>query len=141
MKDGGKLTTYDTIYQYFHRNTHVDFFDLPSTISEQILLIKDGVDEYNFRLEAELECNDDNETLNEDLPNVHIKFLSECMKLRIYTRMLDSYVSLMEVFQNDMGRKNYKDQLNARQFLILRQEEIINKLLNRIYDDYTGGEN
>lgn len=133
-------TTYDDIYKYFSRNIRADSLDLPSTIDEQIELLKDGIDEYNLRLEKNLNCDDMTETVSEELNNLHIRFIIECMKLRIFQGMLEDYVSVWETFQGDMGRKNYKDQLNARQSLINKQDEILNKLSNRIYDNYTGGD-
>lgn len=133
-------TTYDNIYEYFSRNIRADALDLPSTVDEQVLLIKDGIDEFNIRLERELTCDDITETVNEELTNSEIRYVSECMKLRIYKGMLDDYISVWEVFQNDVGRKNYKDQLNGRETRIQVQEALLNRMADRIYDDYEGEE-
>jgi len=133
-------TTYDNIYEYFSRNIRADALDLPSTVEEQVLLIKDGIDEFNIRLERALTCDDITETVSEELTNSEIRYVSECMKLRIYKGMLDDYISVWEVFQNDIGRKNYKDQLNGRETRIQTQESLLNRMADRIYDDYEGEE-
>ena len=113
--------------------------DLPSTTEDRNSLIKDGILEYNLRLEKNLITNDESSTIEDEISMIDIKFISECMKLVVYQNMLEDFVSVWEVFQNDMGRKNYKDQVSARQYLISKQIENLDRLTLKLYDDYDGG--
>lgn len=134
------MITYDDIYSYFYRNIKVDSFDLPSTIQEQKELVEDGIDEYNIRLDEEVTYDNELEEINAQLTKSQIKFISECMKLIILRHMKEDYISTWEVFQNDIGRKNYKDQLSGRIDLVVSQESVLNRLANKLYDNFDGGD-
>lgn len=132
------MTTYDDIYEYFQGITKVGELDLPTTTDEQKALIHDGVEEYNTRMAKEIVCNDEIEQVSPELTEKEIRFISECMKLRVFQAMLEDFVSVWEVFQNDLGRRDYKSQVSAREYLIKRQEEVLSRLLYRVYDEYVG---
>lgn len=132
-------TTYDELYSYFIRNTKLNELDLPSTIEGQVALIHDGKIEYNIRLRmnsASLECDDTLEALNEQLNDANKVFICECMKLGVLKNMVTDFVSTWETFQNDIGRKYYKDQLNGRQKLVEDQEKRLDSLKLAIFDEY-----
>lgn len=137
------MKSYDEIYQYFIRHTKVDSLDLPSDELSQIHLIHDGVMEFNIWLRIglyKLEYDDQTEEVSEDLADELFVFLSECITLSIYKNMLSEFVSTWEVFQNDVGRKNYKDQLNGRQDLVSKQEYRLRTLRLAISDEYVDTE-
>lgn len=137
------MKSYDEIYQYFMRHTRVDSLDLPTDIQSQINLIHDGVMEFNILLRIgndKLYCDDIKEELSEDLQDEFFVFLSECMTLSIYKNMLSEFVSTWEMFQNDVGRKNYKDQLNGRQELVNKQEYRLKTLKLAISEEYVDSE-
>lgn len=137
------MRSYDEIYQYFIRHTRVDSLDLPSDIPSQIHLIHDGVIEFNIWLRIGLDrliYDDTTEELSEDMQDELFVFLSECMTLSIYKNMLSEFVSTWEVFQNDVGRKYYKDQLNGRQELVKEQEHRLKTLRLAISDEYVDTE-
>ena len=129
-------TTFDTIYSYFLRNTSVDTLDLPSVFEAEVELVKDGIDEFNYRLEKNLVYDEENNIVTSDLNNTEIKCLTECMKLIILRNMLEQFVSVWEVFQNDVGRRNYGQQLAGRQNLIDRQEHYIESLTYKLYEEF-----
>lgn len=132
-------TTYDDVYSYFIRNTRVNELDLPSTVEKQIELIHDGRFEYNVRLRVggePLICEDIMEELSEELSDGHLVFFCECMKLCVLKNMLSDFVAIWETFQNDVGRKYYKDQLGGRQKLVDDQEKRLDMLKLAICDEY-----
>lgn len=137
------MKSYDEIYQYFMRHTRVDSLDLPTDILSQINLIHDAVMEFNIwlRIGSDKLCYDDvKEEVNEDLQDELFVFLSECMTLSVYKNMLSEFVSTWEMFQNDVGRKNYKDQLNGRQELVNKQEIRLKALKLAISEEYVDAE-
>lgn len=134
------MTTYDDIYEYFQGITKVGELDLPTTTEEQKMLVHDGIEEYNIRMAKDVVCNDEMEQVLPELTEAEIRFVSECMKLRVFQTMLEDFVSVWEVFQNDLGRRDYKSQVSAREHLIKRQEEVLNRLLYRTYDEYIDGD-
>lgn len=134
-------TNYTDLYKFFIRQTKVNNNDLPSTEQGQKDLINDGVMEFNIRLrigKEKLKCDDMLEELNEELEEEFFMFLSECMTLIVYKNMLQEYVSTWESFQNDVGRKYYKDQLNGKQQLINEQENRLKYLKLAISDEFVG---
>lgn len=136
-------TTYTDLYKFFIRQTKVNNNDLPSSEESQKNLINDGVMEFNIRLrigKEKLQCDDALEELNEKLSNEFFMFLSECMTLIVYKNMLQEYVSTWETFQNDIGRKYYKDQLNGKQKMIEDQEIRLKSLKLAISEEYLGDE-
>ena len=133
-------TTFDTIYSYFLRNTSVDTLDLPSFFEAEVNLVRDGIDEFNYRLEKNLVYDSENNVIMSDLSNTEIKCITECMKLIVLRNMLEQFVSVWEVFQNDVGRKNYAQQLAGRQNLIDRQEQYIENLIHKLYEDFETGD-
>lgn len=134
------MTTYDDIYEYFQGITKVGELDLPTTTEEQKTLVHDGIEEYNIRMAKDVVCNDEMEQVLPELTEAEIRFVSECMKLRVFQTMLEDFVSVWEVFQNDLGRRDYKSQVSAREHLIKRQEEVLNRLMYRTYDEYIDGD-
>lgn len=134
-------TNYTDLYKFFIRQTKVNNNDLPSTEQGQKDLINDGVMEFNIRLrigKEKLRCDDMLEELSEELTDEFFMFLSECMTLIVYKNMLQEYVSTWESFQNDVGRKYYKDQLNGKQQLINEQENRLKYLKLAISDEFVG---
>lgn len=137
------MKSYDEIYQYFMRHTRVDSLDLPTDIPSQINLIHDAIMEFNIWLRIgsdKLYYDDIKEEVSEDLQDELFVFLSECMTLSVYKNMLSEFVSTWEMFQNDVGRKNYKDQLNGRQELVNKQEARLKTLKLAISEEYVDAE-
>lgn len=136
-------TSFDELYTYFKDNTKVDSLDLPSTVEGQVNLIINGIREFNIRLrlnDTPLTADTDLELLSEELSNGDFIFLSECMSLAIYKNMKTDFLSTWEVFQNDVGRKYYKDQLSGRENLVREQEERLCKLKLALCDNFDDSE-
>ena len=134
------MKTYNDIYQLFIDNTKVQQDSLPTTIEDQIRWIHNGVREYNMQLrqdvDEKLSCNDLLEEISEELNDAEALFLTECMSYRVFQNMVSDFVGIWEVFQNDVGRKNYRDQRVGLEGLVKESKERLRMLKQKLYNDY-----
>lgn len=130
------MSDYDKIYSIFTQLAiGVDAYALPTTIKEQIELIKIGVATYNA-------LKDDNITLDEEsekmlngkgsaLDNNERLLLAHCMLLQIYQRISDEFTSMISVSSKDIALKDYQYQAKYKRQKVEDEREIIQQLLLR----------
>lgn len=130
------LTTYDDVYKFFTEITRVDKIDLPISIEGQYDLINSGRMEFNMRREDSLVCHEESETLDRKLTDLELMLFGNCMKLVILKNMLSDFTSTYSMFQKEVGVKDYKSQLDARTWIVDRQESIIKDILFKMQEDF-----
>lgn len=130
------FTTYDDVYKFFTKITRVDKIDLPISIEGQYDLINSGRMEFNMRREDSLVCHEESETLDRKLTDLELMLFGNCMKLVILKNMLSDFTSTYSMFQKEVGVKDYKSQLDARTWIVDRQESIIKDILFKMQEDF-----
>lgn len=130
------FTNYDDVYKFFTEITRVDKIDLPISIEGQYDLINSGRMEFNMRREDSLVCHEESETLDRKLTDLELMLFGNCMKLVILKNMLSDFTSTYSMFQKEVGVKDYKSQLDARTWIVDRQESIIKDILFKMQEDF-----
>lgn len=130
------FTSYDDVYKFFTKITRVDKIDLPISIEGQYDLINSGRMEFNMRREDSLVCHEESETLDRKLTDLELMLFGNCMKLVILKNMLSDFTSTYSMFQKEVGVKDYKSQLDARTWIVDRQESIIKDILFKMQEDF-----
>lgn len=130
------FTSYDDVYKFFTEITRVDKIDLPISIEGQYDLINSGRMEFNMRREDSLVCHEESETLDRKLTDLELMLFGNCMKLVILKNMLSDFTSTYSMFQKEVGVKDYKSQLDARTWIVDRQESIIKDILFKMQEDF-----
>lgn len=130
------FTTYDEIFECFLKNTGIDTTRLPTTDEAIYAIINNGVSHYNVYLKDEvpIKCDDSSETINVTLDSTRLLILAYCIKYVYLENQLVGFEELWSPFQNDLGIKNYKSQIQARQDTLDRTKQMITQLLTSTED-------
>lgn len=129
---------YDLIYEKFLDLCGYDYAELPQTDAMRYRLIHNGVDLYNQkakkyegRLQGNVICDDDTESINVKLTSTELMILAYFMCKIIATTKYTEFTSLYGVVANEMGLKDYKAQCTARENTI----NYFNKQIDNLIED------
>lgn len=123
-------TTYDEIFESFLLNCGYITSEIPQNEIIQKKMIEQSVKKYNSlaikygdRLQGELVADSNNETLNKKLEDLDLEVLSNIIAWRFAKYKLDEFVSVYSVVANQMGMKDYKNQLLGRKQSVQMYED------------------
>lgn len=130
--------SFDDIYTLFMDNTRVDEYQLPRTPQGMYALLEHGIDQYMtfFDNAKEVDFDRDTEMLSVVLDKNDAMLITGYMRLKIFQKINDEFVSTYDVLQDDIGIRNYKSQSDARQNLIAEQKREIDEMLLKMSEDF-----
>ena len=130
--------SFDDIYILFMDNTRVDEYQLPRTPQGMYALLEHGIDQYMtfFDNAKEVDFDRDTEMLSVVLDKNDAMLITGYMRLKIFQKINDEFVSTYDVLQDDIGIRNYKSQSDARQNLIAEQKREIDEMLLKMSEDF-----
>lgn len=130
--------SFDDIYTLFMDNTRVDEYQLPRTPQGMYALLEHGIDQYMtfFDNAKEVDFDRDTEMLSVALDKNDAMLINGYMRLKIFQKINDEFVSTYDVLQDDIGIRNYKSQSDARQNLIAEQKREIDEMLLKMSEDF-----
>jgi hypothetical protein len=119
-------------------NTRVDEYQLPRTPQGMYALLEHGIDQYMtfFDNAKEVDFDRDTEMLSVVLDKNDAMLITGYMRLKIFQKINDEFVSTYDVLQDDIGIRNYKSQSDARQNLIAEQKREIDEMLLKMSEDF-----
>ena len=119
-------------------NTRVDDYQLPRTPQGMYALLEHGIDQYMtfFDNAKEVDFDRDTEMLSVVLDKNDAMLITGYMRLKIFQKINDEFVSTYDVLQDDIGIRNYKSQSDARQNLIAEQKREIDEMLLKMSEDF-----
>ena len=128
--------SYDDIMKSFIKNCGVDTGKLPADNERLYDMITNGISHYNVYLKDEAPLIGDNqtETLNRSIDSTRLLILAFCLKYVYLENELVGFQELWSPFQNEIGIKNYRDQIKGRETTLDRTKQKINELLSSIED-------
>lgn len=129
------VTTFEEIWKCFYNNCMVDKATLPQTEEGQYILINSGCMYYNTLIdetETKIKCNDLTELINIKLDDNRLILLANCMRYRFLENELISFEQVWQPFSSEVGQKNYKAQIDARNFRLETTKKEIGRLLDSI---------
>lgn len=135
---------YSEIYERFLDLCGYDYDELPQTDALRYRLIQNGVSAYNQkakkysgRLTGDVQCMDDMEALNKPLTSTELDILCYMMCKILAMNKYTEFTSLYGTFCNEMGLKDYKAQVDGRQYTIKYYESEIDRLIEDEIDTFT----
>lgn len=129
-------TTYEELWDAFEPIANFDDYDLPTTVDGRRKLINAAVKIYNQVLFTEIECDNTLDEISEKLEDKYINLLMNCMRLQVCRNIYSEFTTTYSMYKNEIGFKDYKAQIDGRQFLIDDQERIVNKIVFSLNEDY-----
>lgn len=129
-------TTYEELWDAFEPIANFDDYDLPTTVDGRRKLINAAVKIYNQVLFTEIECDNSLDEISEKLEDKYINLLVNCMRLQVCRNIYSEFTTTYSMYKNEIGFKDYKAQIDGRQFLIDDQERIVNKIVFSLNEDY-----
>ena len=129
-------TTYEELWDAFEPIANFDDYDLPTTVDGRRKLINAAVKIYNQVLFTEIECDNVLDEISEKLEDKYINLLVNCMRLQVCRNIYSEFTTTYSMYKNEIGFKDYKAQIDGRQFLIDDQERIVNKIVFSLNEDY-----
>lgn len=130
------ITSYDDIFTCFVNNCGVDTTRLPTETPKLHEMISNAIDHYNVYLKDESPILGDNtfESLNVLLDSTRLLILAYCLKYVYLENQLVGFQELWSPFQNELGIKNYKSQIDGRENTLERTKKKIIELLTSLED-------
>lgn len=120
-----KVTTYDELYETFLLNCGYDFDELPKTDGMRYMMIRNAARIYNQqakkysnRMTNNIVCDDIAESLNVTLTSNEMLVFAYMMAETLASTKLVEFTSIYGTFAKEMGFKDYKAQLDGRQYTI-----------------------
>ena len=119
------VTTYDELYETFLLNCGYDFDELPKTDGMRYMMIRNAARIYNQqakkysnRMTNNIVCDDITESLNVTLTSNEMLVFAYMMAETLASTKLVEFTSIYGTFAKEMGFKDYKAQLDGRQYTI-----------------------
>lgn len=120
-----KVTTYDELYETFLLNCGYDFDELPKTDEMRYMMIRNAARIYNQqakkysnRMTNNIVCDDIAESLNVTLTSNEMLVFAYMMAETLASTKLVEFTSIYGTFAKEMGFKDYKAQLDGRQYTV-----------------------
>lgn len=130
------MTSYDEVWETFLNNYKVPKEDMPQSDEEIYRHIRNAVMRFNNRMYTNITCNDETETLSEELDDNQLLVLAHFIRLIFLINQRTFYEALWQPFSADVGLRNFKDQLNSLKDSIKEQESLIDRLIANMEEDY-----
>lgn len=118
-------TSYNELYEAFLLNCGYDFDELPQTDEMRYMMIRNAARIYNQqakkyseRMTSNISCDDVTEALNVELTSNEILVFAYMMAETLASTKMVEFTSIYGVFAKEMGFKDYKAQVDARQYTI-----------------------
>lgn len=131
-------TTYEQIWAEFEPIAKFDEYDLPTTVDGRRALIRSAIKIFNKKMFDELQGNDADDTVDRALSDSEMNLLTHCMRLQICRNIHSEFTTTYDMYKNDIGFKNYKAQIDARQNLINMEEQEINEIVFSMQESFEG---
>lgn len=119
------VTTYDELYETFLLNCGYDFDELPKTDEMRYMMIRNAARIYNQqakkysnRMTNNIVCDDIAESLNATLTSNEMLVFAYMMAETLALTKLVEFSSIYGTFAKEMGFKDYKAQLDGRQYTV-----------------------
>lgn len=130
------MTTYDEIFICFIQNCGIDTSRLPAENEKLYEMIRNAVSHYNVYLkdESPIFGIDKEECLNTELDSTRLLILAYCLKYVYLENELVGFEELWSPFQQEVGIKDYRGQISARQDTLKRTDRKIIELISSIED-------
>lgn len=130
--------TFDDVYTLFMDTTKVDEFHLPRTPEGMYALVEHGLDQYStyFDDAKEVEFDRDTEMFSVELEREDVQLIVGYMRLNVFQKLNEEFVSTYDVLMDDLGVRNYKSQSDARNSLVEAQKREIKEMLLKMSDNF-----
>lgn len=130
--------TFDDIYTVFMNTTKVDSYQLPQSPEGMYSLLEQALDFYSLEYDnaKEVEFDRDTEMLSIELDKNDVLLIVGYMRLNIYQKIKDEFISTYDVLIDDIGIRNYKSQIDAKYTAIEIQKQEIDKMLLKMSEDF-----
>lgn len=130
--------TFDDVYTLFMDTTKVDEFQLPRTPEGMYALVEHGLDQYStyFDDAKEVEFDRDTEMFSVELEREDVQLIVGYMRLNVFQKLNEEFVSTYDVLMDDLGVRNYKSQSDARNSLVEAQKREIKEMLLKMSDNF-----
>ena len=112
-------------------STMVDNYLLPRSPEGMYGLLEYALRRYRLAFDEakEVEFIRDVERLTVELDDNDVELVVAFMKLKIYEKAEDEFTSTYDVMMDDIGRRNFKAQSDARKALVAEQKREIERLI------------
>ncbi|MFB5759100.1 hypothetical protein [Paenibacillus medicaginis] len=130
------MTTYDEIFTEFLVITKTEPVNVPTEQDKIYDVIHSAVRHYNNRMRTKVMCDDLTETISEELDDDELIIIANFLKLAFLENQLIYFTTLWQPFAQDIGLRNYQAQIKSMEYLIKRQEDKLDQIINRIQTDY-----
>lgn len=130
--------TFDDVYTVFMDSTMVDNYLLPRSPQGMYALLEFALRRYKLAYDnaKDVDFIRDVEKLTVELDEDDVELIVAFMKLKIYEKAEDEFTSTYDVLMDDIGRRNFKAQSDARKALVAEQKREIEKLLFKMTEDF-----
>lgn len=130
--------TFDDVYTVFMDSTMVDNYLLPRSPQGAYALLEFALRRYKLAYDnaKDVDFIRDVEKLTVELDENDVELIVAFMKLKIYEKAEDEFTSTYDVLMDDIGRRNFKAQSDARKALVAEQKREIEKLLFKMTEDF-----
>lgn len=130
--------TFDDVYTVFMDSTMVDNYLLPRSPQGAYALLEFALRRYKLAYDnaKDVDFIRDVEKLTVELDEDDVELIVAFMKLKIYEKAEDEFTSTYDVLMDDIGRRNFKAQSDARKALVAEQKREIEKLLFKMTEDF-----
>lgn len=130
--------TFDDVYTVFMDSTMVDNYLLPRSPQGAYALLEFALRRYKLAYDnaKNVDFIRDVEKLTVELDENDVELIVAFMKLKIYEKAEDEFTSTYDVLMDDIGRRNFKAQSDARKALVAEQKREIEKLLFKMTEDF-----
>lgn len=130
--------SFDDVYTVFMDSTMVDGYLLPRTPEGRYGLLEYALRRYRMSFDnaKEVEFIRDIEMLTVELDDNDVELITAYMRLKTYEKAEDEFTSTYDVMMDDIGRRNFKAQSDARKALVAEQKREIERILLKISEDF-----
>lgn len=119
-------------------STMVDNYLLPRSPEGMYGLLEYALRRYRLAFDEakEVEFIRDVERLTVELDDNDVELVVAFMKLKIYEKAEDEFTSTYDVMMDDIGRRNFKAQSDARKALVAEQKREIERLILKMSSEF-----
>lgn len=128
------MTSYDEIFTCFLENTKMVNNNIPTDIDRKHEMIHNACRFYENKMGEVIAWDDILETINKELNNSEMLIMAYCLKRIYHENALTEFTSIWSGFTKEVGIKDYKSQVDAKQNDINRTEHKIDELITNIED-------
>lgn len=135
------MTSLDNIFESFLIT--YPLLEIPRTDEGKVLIIKNAISLYNQkakkyvgRITGDVSCDDVAEELNVELNNNEMLILVHLMAKSCAVSDLAEFSQVYGVFAKEMGLKNYRDQCEAKKFMIQYYDKMADELIEDEIDTF-----